>query len=376
MSIVATVHRAACTGGVELSVLHTTRALAGKGHRIHLIYREGGDLLAEYAKFCQSMEQVDNLEVHFPRNPLRRLRELSSVREVTALAAAKQPDVYYMSRSFTAAWALDAVRIWPAPVVCHWRGISLPPARDLRRLARGVTRFIANSRFTLGHWLAAGIDPSRAEVVYNGVSAEEYPEGSEHQQREARRRLGLPAQGYVAVFTGRLDPEKGVEVLIDAWRRADLGADAVLLVVGAPVVTGGDYLDHLRQLAPASVRFLGAQRDVVTPLHASDVAVVPSMWDEPFGRVVIEGLATGRPVVASRVGGIPEILTGRLDRFLFDRGDAAQLADRLEGLRDWRAREPELANICAGRVKESFSLDSMSSGVEGVLQRARAAFGN
>jgi glycosyltransferase involved in cell wall biosynthesis len=52
------------------------------------------------------------------------------------------------------------------------------------------------------------------------------------------------------------------------------------------------------------------RRDVITPLHAADVVVVPSTYDEPFGRAVIEGMATGRPVVTSRVGGMPEILEG------------------------------------------------------------------
>jgi glycosyltransferase involved in cell wall biosynthesis len=95
---------------------------------------------------------------------------------------------------------------------------------------------------------------------------------------------------------------------------------------------------------------------VVTPLHAADVVVVPSVWDEPFGRVVIEAMATGCPVVASAVGGIPEILTGRFSSMLFPRGDARNLADRIETLAGWRTLDPSLAAACVRHVAERFSL--------------------
>ena len=92
-----------------------------------------------------------------------------------------------------------------------------------------------------------------------------------------------------------------------------------------------DYQAELKKLATDSVHFIEGQRNVVTPLHASDVVVVPSVWREPFGRTVIEALATGRPVVASRVGGIPEILTGPLE---LEEVVLGRVRDGLHGLRD------------------------------------------
>jgi glycosyltransferase involved in cell wall biosynthesis len=94
------------------------------------------------------------------------------------------------------------------------------------------------------------------------------------------------------------------------------------------------------------------------------VAVVPSVYEEPFGRTVIEGLATGRPVIASRTGGIPEILAGPLDRFLFEKGDAQALADQLRAAMGWQQREPELAPLCRARVTDNFTLKRMVDGVE------------
>jgi glycosyltransferase involved in cell wall biosynthesis len=244
-------------------------------------------------------------------------------------------------------------------------------------LSAKVSRFVANSAFTRDVWLAAGIDPDKVDVVHAGLDAAEYPEGGAAQRESARVELGIPDDVFVAVFVGRLDAEKGVEVLLEAWRRlAVTPAEALLLLVGSPVLhsDGQAYLDQLKALAPAgTVRFLGARRDVVTPLHAADVAVVPSTWDEPFGRTVIEAMATGRPVVASRVGGIPEMLSGPFARLLFERGDSAGLATLLSGLRGWQQHDPDLGARCAAHVRDHFSVGHMVDGMEAAIGRARQA---
>ena len=134
---------------------------------------------------------------------------------------------------------------------------------------------------------------------------------------------------------------------------------------------GGRFEEELRSLATDSVEFLGARRDVVTPLHAADIIVIPSTWDEPFGRTVIEGLSTGRVVLASRVGGIPEILAGPLEPFLFERGDAPGLAAKIRTFRHWRDEDPGLATVCTERVQQGFTLKDMVDGVEASFARVR-----
>jgi glycosyltransferase involved in cell wall biosynthesis len=130
------------------------------------------------------------------------------------------------------------------------------------------------------------------------------------------------------------------------------------------------YLARLRAGAPDGVLWLPEARDVVTPLHASDVAVLPAHWSEPFGRVVIETMSTGRPVLASRVGGIPEILTGEFDRFLVPPADPDRLAAALLGLVGWPDREPALGQACREHVETSFTLATTAVQVESVLRRA------
>ena len=374
MRVVANVPRAHFTGGVELSVFYTLRGLSERGHEVHLLYGEGGDLVARYKDFCKSVTHIEPWDFFFPAGRLAGLREHARVLPAAAKAARRRPDVYYMNRSFAAVWALDAAMVAPAPVVCHWRGPMTPPARYLPRLAKRVSRFLANSDFTRQGWLKVGIDPAKTAVVYPGIDPDKHPFGGQPEREAARQLLGVDQDAFVTVYVGRLDPEKGVEVLFDAWGRLGAGpGEAELLVVGEVVTTAEReaVLARLQAMAPkGSVRFLGTPPDTVPALHAADVAVVPSVYEEPFGRTVIEGLATGRPVIASRTGGIPEILAGPLDRFLFEKGDAQALADQLRAAMGWQQREPELAPLCRARVTDNFTLKRMVDGVETNLVRA------
>ena len=201
-------------------------------------------------------------------------------------------------------------------MVCHEHGHSDHlDQRRIDRLRRHVDRFVMVSDFIAELWLESGLDPDKVDVVFNGVDPAEYPLGGDEERSAARHALGLGQEPFVVTYFGRLDREKGVHVLLEAWRQLDFGPDeARLLVVGSSTVQldAAAYQAELHALATDTVRFIPGQRDVVTPLHASDVVVVPSVWQEPFGRTVIEALSTGRPVLASRVGGIPEILSGPL----------------------------------------------------------------
>ena len=131
------------------------------------------------------------------------------------------------------------------------------------------------------------------------------------------------------------------------------------------------FARQLTEAAPdVPIHLLPMRSDVVGPLHAADVVVVPSVYAEPFGRVVIEALSTGRPVIASSIGGIPEILTGDFARFLVPAGDVTALARKLGEVLDWRTREDGLAEACTEHVRQHFSKGSMVDAIEDRLAHA------
>jgi len=172
-----------------------------------------------------------------------------------------------------------------------------------------VRQFIAVSGFVRDKHVAAGFDPSRIVVKPNFA-------------RPGPRREG---PGRYFLFLGRLSPEKGVATLLRAWRE-DLGR---LVVVG-----DGPETPRLRRLAPAGVEFVGTvpPEDARRFVADARAILVPSIWYEAFPRVVVEAYAAGVPVVASRIGALPEVVEDGVTGLLAEPGDPASWAAAVERL--------------------------------------------
>lgn len=169
-----------------------------------------------------------------------------------------------------------------------------------------------------------------------------------------RRQDHRAGEGLRVGFLGRLDPTKGVETLLAALRTLrDLPLDVAIAGRGQPA-----YEAELRAMAEGlPVRFLG-HVDPESLLDDIDVLVVPSVWHEPFGRVVQEAFSFGVPVIGSEAGGIPEAIGLGGPGFLFPPGDANHLATILRRLIVQGFPAGELSEACLARSAE-FSLDSV-----------------
>jgi glycosyltransferase involved in cell wall biosynthesis len=179
-----------------------------------------------------------------------------------------------------------------------------------------------------------------------------------------RAQFDLDVDARVFLHYGRLTAEKGVMVLLDAWRRAEVPDNWILVLAGDATP---DVLRRTADPAHRSVRLLDRHDDVSSLLGIADVTVLPALWEEPFGRVVIESMAAGVPVVASRRGGIPEIMSGELSRFLIDPMDIGAFAATIREIGDWRTDEPAIGELCRAHVQARFSLRRTVNGVEDVL---------
>jgi glycosyltransferase involved in cell wall biosynthesis len=169
-------------------------------------------------------------------------------------------------------------------------------------------RVIAVSEALRGRMVEMGIPAERIVVLRNAVDGERFVP---RDRGEARRKLGLPGDRSVVCYVGRFGHEKGGDVLIDAMARVRaLGRSDVLVAM----VGGGAMEAALREQARVlgvteQVRFCGEQPHAEVPdwISACDVLCLPSRR-EGCPNVVLEALASGRPVVATRVGGVPELL--------------------------------------------------------------------
>jgi glycosyltransferase involved in cell wall biosynthesis len=353
-------------GGVEQSTLQVARDLNRRGHDICALYNTPGSNADEWQAVAAELRQVPS----FACTTRTFVSDLIRLPPAVRAARAMRPDVVWLNRAEQIVWGVAAARAARVPLVVHLR--THLPFPGVRFGGRLPAHYIAVSGYVREHWIRSGVPEDRITVVHNGIDLDEYPFGGEDRTAAARARLGLPAAGFVALYYGRISPGKGVDTLLAAWRAGGPhGPDDRLLIVGSP----GDaqeeaYAAELRAIAPESVVWLPLQHDVIPVLHAADVVVLPAHWQEPFGRVVIEAMSTGRPVIGTSVGGIPEILTGEFGQFLARPEDSGAIADRIRLLRDWRDRDPGLGTRARQHVERRFSLQRTADGVESILLRA------
>jgi glycosyltransferase involved in cell wall biosynthesis len=353
-------------GGIESTTLQVCRELARRGHELVLLYTRDGDLGDEWRQIARTVQVGDF--GWSKRHPIAHSRRLWPT---VSAAAGVRPDVVWLTRPEHIVWGIAASHAARAPLVVHLHHV--PDYPGLRILGRRVGKFIAVSDFIARRWVDAGLRREWVEVVYNGVDPADYPLGGPPDMSRARAALNLPPDAFVVLVCGRVGPDKGTDVILEAWRRLRLGPDRARLLITSQPVEGDAQTPYIRGLhrdQPYGCEWLPMIADVVPMLHAADVVVLPSRVEEAFGRVIIEAMATGRPALASRVGGVPEILTGEWSKMLVEPGDPHALAGALAQLLDWRLRDPDLRGRAARHVADHFSLAGSAGQIERALRAA------
>ncbi|HTA90737.1 MAG TPA: glycosyltransferase family 4 protein [Polyangiaceae bacterium] len=191
-------------------------------------------------------------------------------------------------------------------VVAKWPG----PRRCLRWALPRAERVVAVSGALVGAAVQLGVPRERIDLVPNGIDRTKF---KPRDRQQARRELGLPLQGPLLLYVGHVTQAKGAFDLVRAFAaaRSRLPASARLVLVG-----DGAELEACKKLGRElsdAISFVGAERHerIPTWLAACDALALPS-WNEGMPNVVLEALASGRRVVATRVGGIPEVVTDEL----------------------------------------------------------------
>ncbi len=250
-----------------------------------------------------------------------------------------------------------------ARLVWHARIVDRDPWLDpiLVRLAQAV---IANSCATARRFARLAAARDKVHVVLNGVDLERFGPGAG--DPALRRALGLPPAGPVVGYVGRLERGKGPDVLLAAAevlhaRRPDVS----FLFVGDGPLAGELAMRSSR--AGLAAAFVGRRRDLAALLRLSAVLAVPSR-QEAFGRVLVEAMASGIPVVAARVGGIPEVVTDGRTGLLVPPEDPPALARALElTLADADATRARVRAATAD-ARARFSLEAHTAGVARVYE--------
>ncbi len=371
MRILAVANHLGALGGLERTQMTMCRSLAARGHRVDLVYQSAGNFASEWRSFAGTMLQIER------SLPSGRAPVSSTMASAWAINEARHldPDIIYAYRPLDIPLAVAVGTLCSAPVALH---LCLPRPAVLPFLVRqGLSRVamtLSVSHNTAELWRRKGIPAGSITVVHTGIDMGHYVPASADDRLATRLELGLDPDAFMILYAGRIGSIKGVDHLVRAFRRmASSKPNARLVVVGGPSFSADPtetarYTAELRALAgPSPVLWLEPRSDVLSLIQTADVAVVPSVWSEPFARSVIEPLACGVPVVASRVGGNPEILTGWMSDFLVPPGDAGALATRISALDGWRKTDPDLSERCRQAVVTRLDLGREVDSVESLL---------
>jgi glycosyltransferase involved in cell wall biosynthesis len=326
-----------------------------------------------------------SLRLH-PLHTPRALAEMSLAAWQVRRAAAGHGAELVHANSIRAGIVLALARPSPAATVVHVRD-CLPPgavtSATMRLLAATATVMIANSRYT-ARSVAAAAPGARLEVVHNPVDLERWdPERID--RSSARARLGAAGERRLLLgVVAQLSPWKGQDTAVEALKLlCEEGIDAQLLLIGsakfvdrATRFDNRDYVARLHALIADAglaerVSWLGEREDVPELVRALDVLLLPS-WEEPFGRALIEAMAMGVPVVATSVGGPPEILEDGREGFLVAPRRPRAWAQAIRRL----VEDPPLAREMGGagrrRVEDAFTVERHLAAVHAAYEHALA----
>jgi glycosyltransferase involved in cell wall biosynthesis len=351
-------HPSADLYGSDRVLLETVRGLSDAGWRVTVALPSSGPLVAEIrarggvVELCPT--PIARKSALKPAGGLRLLAD--TVRAVPAglrMLRRVRPDVVFVNTLTIPLW-LVLGRLSARPVVCHvHEGERSAPALLRRALAAPLLladRLVVNSRFSLD--VLTACFPSlrrRATVVHNAVAGPEQPVA-------ARDRISGTAR---LLYVGRLSPRKGPAVALDALSvLVGRGVEARLDLVGS-VFPGYEWFGHeLAQRVAADPRlagrvsFHGFVPDVWPHLARSDIVLVPSRFDEPFGNTAVEAVLAARPAVVSATSGLLEAAAGYQSVFPVEPDQPSAVADAVSAILGSWSRYRAAALVDSGRARE------------------------
>lgn len=327
-------------GGGEVMFQQLMQHGRGQGIEWIAVFTKDGPMVAE--------TRALGVETHLVEaGRIRSLwRRWQAIRHIAALARERQVSLVF--GWMAASQLLAGPAAWIADIPAAWYQVGLPQPDWIDRCA---TFCRARGILVLSKDVAAAqarVVPRRAQrLVYPGASLERFDAVRGESPRVLRERFGLPIDGPLIGIVGRLQRWKGMHTVISALPAVrETHPDARVVVVGGVHDTEPSYGEALRALADArgvgdAVHFAGFQSDVPRWMQAMDI-VVHASDREPFGLVVIEAMALGKPVIAGALGGPAEVLVDGEHGQLVAYEDAAAMSRAIARYLD----DPAFATRC------------------------------
>jgi glycosyltransferase involved in cell wall biosynthesis len=376
-------------GGPALHVAYLTEGLTKRGYDTTLVsgsLARGEDSMA----FVADARGVEVVRIDELGREISPLRDLMATIRLAKLIRKERPQILHTHTAKAGTVGRVAALLAGSrrpPIIVHtFHGHVLRgyfgPLRSLffrlleRRLAARTTALIAVSPQVRDDLVALGVAPrERFVVIRLGIELDERVAPEQDGRAESRRYLGIPGDRFAVGWIGRMTAVKRTDDVLVAFKRLrDGGVDAVLCMVG----DGPDRLQleqraHELGVARNTV-FLGYQEDVAPLYAAFDALVLPS-GNEGTPVSVIEALAAELPVVATRVGGVPDVVRDGEDGYLVEAGATDDLADRLAQLARDPALRARMGKQGRERVLPRYAVDRLVDDVDELYRSLLSAAG-
>ena len=371
------------TGGAEQTTLDVARAVIDAGGRA-LVATRGGRMTARLEADGARLAQMPVQS----KNPLVMLGNAS--RLVDLIRSEKVSLVHARSRApaFSALWAAQATK---TPFVATYHGVYKARSSVKRWYNAVMTRgdlVIANSDYTRDHVLAEHhLDPAKIVTIPRGVDLDRFNPTFVTPDRleKLRRDWGIAENDRRTKFllAGRLTRIKGHATIIEAAARmkAEGREDFVVIFAGDDQGRTGYGEELTKAIADAGladqVKIVGHCSDMPAAYLLADVAILPTIVPESFGRAAVEPQAMGRPVIASSHGGTVETVSDGQTGWLVPPGDApAWAAAMIRAIDLGPTRRAEMGRAGVNRARQLYRVDAMCAATlaayEQVLQARRA----
>jgi len=324
-----------------------------------------------------------SLRLH-PLHTPRALAEMSlAALQVHRASRAHRADVVH-ANSIRAGIELGLARVSPAASIVHVRD-CLPPSpltsATMRLIARTATTVVANSHYTAGTVRAAAPN-ARVEVVHPAIDLAAF-DPAKIDRQAARVRLGAAGTGRVLMgVVAQLSPWKGQDTAIEALRLLrEQDIDAHLLLIGSAKFVASStrfdneaYVARLHRLVTDGgledrVSWLGERDDVPELVRALDVLLLPS-HEEPFGRALLEAMALEVPVIATSVGGPPELIRDGYEGYLVAPEEPEAWAQAVRRVIEGSEQGRAMGQAGRSRVAEAFDVERHLEAMLGLYERA------
>lgn len=349
-------------GGAEKQIQRLVPRLQARGFEVCVITRHEPGL--------SRFEIIDGASVYRLRCPgPKPLAALFYMGGAFTLLSRLRPDLIHAHEVLSpASAALLAKRFFGWPVIVKvLRGGMRGDVYKLKRrpfwkqrfrvLCQGVDSFVVISHEIDQELTAMGVPTQKRAFIPNGVDTETFAPLADSQKKYLRADLLLPVDGPLVVYLGRLTFEKRVDHLIRIWPTVrESFPEAQLLIIGAGPE---EALLRTQSRSVPGVKFTGQVNDALSYLQAADLFVLPSAT-EGLSNSLLEALSTGLPVLATSVGGTPDVITHGENGYLIPPDDLSALKTGLTVLLGDPDLRAQLGTQGRRRIQKDFSLNSVA----------------